>query len=72
MAHTDTQTNTDAEINNAKLDTYEKINNDAKININVEIDTNTKIGVELKINTNKPIFYFPHTLGEILVDIMTT
>jgi len=48
---------------------------DAKISIDVEIDTNPKIGadskidIDMKSDINKAIFYFPHTLGEILVDI---
>jgi len=48
---------------------------DAKISTNVEIDTNPKIGantkidIDMKINIDEAIFGFPHTLGEIMVDI---
>ncbi len=28
-----------------------------------------KISIDMKIGTNELIFYFPHTVGEILVDI---
>ncbi len=48
---------------------------DAKISTDVEIDTNPKIGAntkidtDMKINIDEAIFDFPHTLGEIMVDI---
>jgi hypothetical protein len=41
----------------------------AKIDIDTKIGMDPKISIDMKIGTNKLIFYFPLTLGEILVDI---
>jgi hypothetical protein len=41
----------------------------AKIDIDANIGMDPKISIDMKIGTNELIFYFPLTLGEILVDI---
>lgn len=56
----------------AKIDIVVKISTNAKIGTNPKIGTHTKISINMKISIDKLIFYFPHTLGEILIDIMPT
>jgi hypothetical protein len=43
-----------------------------KLVLDVEIKMNPKIDIDInmKINTYEPIFYFRHTLREIVVDTM--
>jgi hypothetical protein len=61
-----------------KIGTNPEIGIDAKINTNVEIDTDPKINtdtktdIEMKIGIDEPIFDFPHTPREILVDTTLT
>ncbi len=56
----------------AKIGIVVKISTNAKIGANPKISTNTKISTNMKINIDKLIFYFPHTLGEILINTMPT
>jgi hypothetical protein len=57
---------------NPKIDTNAKIGINVEIDIDPKIDIDTKPNIEMKINTVEPIFYFPHTPREILVDITLT
>jgi hypothetical protein len=43
-----------------------------KLKILVVVTADAKIDIDLKIDTDKLIFDFPHTLGEILVHTTST
>jgi hypothetical protein len=44
----------------------------AKIGMNPKIGIDTKISIDMKISINEIIFYFPHTLQEILINTTPT
>jgi UDP-3-O-[3-hydroxymyristoyl] glucosamine N-acyltransferase len=56
----------------AKISIDTKINTNAKIGTDPKININTKISTNMKIDTNELIFDFPHKLGEISVNTMST
>jgi len=57
---------------NPKIGTDAKISTNVEINMDPKIDTNTKTDIDMKISTDEPIFDFPHTPREILVDTTLT
>jgi len=56
----------------AKIGIVVKISLMQKLVRTPKIDTNTKISTDMKIIINELIFYFPHTLGEILINTTPT
>jgi hypothetical protein len=68
MSDAKTSTNTKTG-NDAKIDIDAKINIDEKIDIDMEINIDTKTNIYLKFCIDESIFYFPHTQGEISIDI---